>query len=116
MSLKRADGRPLRLILALAVLALMLSACSDNRLVGSWKTSLLGINQILTFHADGTVQGAMLGFSAQLPLRYKVSGDKLTLTVDGALTGGSGASSATLAFILQGDTLYLDGIEYTRIK
>lgn len=108
--------RSLGFILALVVLAFLLSACSGNKLVGSWKTSLLGINQIMTFNADGTVQGAMLGINTQFPLKYSVSGDKLTLTIDNTQYGGTGVSSTTSTFILKGDTLYLDGIEYTRIK
>jgi len=94
----------------------LLSACSGNKLVGSWKTSLLGVSQIMTFNSDGTVQGAMLVINTQLPLKYSVSGDKLTLTMDNSQYGGSGVSTTTSTFILKGDTLYLDGIEYTRIK
>jgi hypothetical protein len=108
--------RSLRFILALVVLTFLLSACSGNKLVGTWKTSLLGINQTMTFNADGTVQGAMLGFNTQLPVKYSVSGDRLTLTMDNAQFGGTGVSTTTSTFILKDDTLYVDGIEYTRIK
>jgi len=105
-----------KLVLTLVLLSFLLTACSGNKLVGSWKTSLFGINQTMTFNSDGTVKGAMLGFNTQLPLKYSVSGDKLTLTMDNSQDGGSGVSTMTSTFILKGDTLYLDGIEYTRIK
>lgn len=114
--MNRRGNRLLGLILALVMLAMLLLACSGNKLVGTWKTSVLGINQMITFNADGTVQGAMLGFSTQIPMKYKVSGDKITMTVDSAQYGGEGATSSTSTFILKGDTLYLDGIEFTRIK
>ena len=103
-------------IFAFILLVFLLSACSRNSLVGTWKTSVLGINQIITFNADGTVQGAMLGFSSQLPVNYSVSGDKLTMTMDTAKYGGQGVNSSTSIFILKGDTLYLDGMESTRIE
>ena len=108
--------RAFRFILVLVVIAFLLTACSSNKLVGTWKTSLLGINQTLTFSSDRTVEGAMLGFNTQLPIKYSVSGDKLTLSMDNSQFGGSGVSTTTSTFILKGDTLYLDGIEYTRIK
>ena len=108
--------RSLRFILALVVLAFLLTACSGNKLVGTWKTSLLGFNQTLTSNSDGTVEGAMLGFNTQLPLKYSVSGDKLTLSMDTSQYGGSGVSTTTSTFVLKGETLYLDGMEYTRIK
>lgn len=109
-------NRLLVFILAMIMLAMLLSACSGNSLVGTWKTSVLGINQTITFNADGTVQGAMLGFSSQLPVKYKVSGDKIIMTIDSAQYGGQGAASSTSTFVLKGDTLYLDGLEFTRIK
>lgn len=103
-------------IFALILLVLLISACSRNGLVGTWKTKVLGINQIITFNADGTVHGAMLGFSSQLPVKYSVSGDKITMTMDTAQYGGQGGNSSTSTFILKGDTLYLDGMEFTRIE
>lgn len=105
-----------KLGLLLVLLCFLLTACSGNKLVGTWKTSLLGVNQTLTFNSDGTVEGAMLGFNTQLPLKYSVSGDKLTLSMDNSQYGGSAMSTTTSTFILKGNTLYLDGIEYTRIK
>lgn len=114
--MKKQNKRLQSFLLVLVVMIFLLSACSGNKLVGSWKTSLLGVNQIMTFNSDGTVQGAMLGINTQLPLKYSVSGDKLTLTMDNSQYGGSGISTTTSTYILKGDTLYLDGIEYTRIK
>lgn len=114
--MKLLKKRASKLVLTLVLLSFILTACSGNKLVGSWKTSILGINQIMTFNGDGTVQGAMLGYNTQLAVKYSVSGDKLTITTDNAQYGGSGVSTTTSTFILKGDTLYLDGVEYTRIK
>lgn len=101
----------------------------DSRLEGSWQQSLFGfITMTITFRRDGTMTMATMGYS--LEGIYSTSGDRYTM--DYVIPGygsysslmesafqGSGidpgiAGSGT--FILSGDTLYLDGLQFTRIR
>lgn len=101
----------------------------DKRLEGSWQLDLFGFTAMtFTFRRDGTMTISTLGSS--LEGTYSTSGDRYTM--DYVIPGygsyssimesafqGSGmdpgiAGSGT--FILSGNTLYLDGLQFTRIR
>lgn len=107
--------RKVFIIFLTIIMCVLLSSCSGNSIVGTWKASTFGIPSTITFNSDGTISSASLGFSTSIPARYKVNGDKITLTMDNTAYGLSNTST-TSTFILKGDTLWMDGLEFTRIK
>lgn len=101
----------------------------DSRLEGNWQQSLFGfVTMTLTFRRDGSMTISTLGYS--LDGTYSTSGDRYTMdyvvpgygsyssSMQSALQGSGldPGNSGSGTFILSGDTLYLDGLQFARIR
>lgn len=108
---------------------IMISTGHDSRIEGSWQQSLFGFTTMtFTFRQDGTMTIATLGYS--LEGTYSTNGDRYTM--DYVIPGYGNYSSfmesafqesgmdpgiaGSGTFILSGDTLFLDGLQFMRIR
>lgn len=108
---------------------IVFSTGHDKRIEGSWQQSLFGFTMMtIIFRQDGTMTIATLGYSVEGT--YSTNGDRYTMDfvipgygsysslMESAFqgTGTNPGKTGSGTFIISGDTLFLDGLEFKRIK
>ena len=93
--------RSLRILLGVALIALLLSACSpvDYNLLGTWRKSDTGVT--LVFMNNGRLREGSSGAYQELDYYFSGPGQ---VTLKGPTQGG-GTTEQPLNYTLQGDTL-----------
>lgn len=104
----------LQFTLCVIALALFLSGCMGNPLIGIWTRTEMGVTISFEFRNNGSVQLSMAGISVEG--KYEVKNGQLTINLDDTLGLMGAVPIQSGPYSISGNMLDIGGTTFTKSK